>query len=95
MSRSSDTTRSTISIGWVENPRAPGGGFAAEYLPVRRPCPMGEYASGTTPSSWQAAISPFVSGHPSQQRELDLVGGQGHAPLSASSASIERISLTE
>jgi len=32
---------STCSIGWSEKLRLPGGGFAAEYLPVSRPCPMG------------------------------------------------------
>ena len=33
---------STCSIGWAEKVRLPGGGLAAEYLPVRRPCPIGE-----------------------------------------------------
>ena len=42
MRRSSATTRSTCSIGWAEKLRLPGGGLAAEYLPVSRPCPIGE-----------------------------------------------------
>ena len=33
---------STVSIGWLEKFRLPGGGWAAEYLPVSRPWPIGE-----------------------------------------------------
>ena len=40
--RSSATTPSTTSIGWLEKFRLPGGGFEAEYLPVSRPWPIGE-----------------------------------------------------
>ena len=32
----------TTAMGWAENERPRGGGLAAEYLPVRRPCPIGE-----------------------------------------------------
>ena len=42
MRRSSATTPSTTSIGWLEKFRLPGGGLEAEYLPVRRPWPIGE-----------------------------------------------------
>lgn len=33
---------SSSCIGMLENRRPEGGGFAAEYLPVRRPWPRGE-----------------------------------------------------
>jgi hypothetical protein len=42
MDRSSATTLSTTSIGWLEKFRLPGGGLSALYLPVSLPCPMGE-----------------------------------------------------
>ena len=42
MADSSATMPSTSSMGWFEKFRLPGGGWAAEYLPVSRPCPMGE-----------------------------------------------------
>lgn len=33
---------SSCSIGILENRRPEGGGLAAEYFPVKRPCPRGE-----------------------------------------------------
>ena len=63
MRRSRATAVSTSAIGCHENdPRPRGGGLAAEYFPVRRPCRSANTPKGTTPSSRHVLISPTRSG---------------------------------